>query len=179
MVADLVFYSIAAFMVACALLVVLDKNVFHNAVFLTLSFLGFGILYFLLDAALVGVIQILIYAGAVTMLLMFVIMLTKPQHAQAQGLLSPLKGQGLFNILMFLVAVGIAAIIISQVLPVQWRTSIPGETFEQPDKSVAAIGLLLLGQFALPFEVVSVVLLAALIGAIVLARTDDVGGEGK
>ena len=181
MAAEIAFFGIAAFTIIVTLAMILDRNLFHSAVFLAFSFLGFGMFYFLLGAPLVGAVQILIYAGAVTMLLMFVIMLTKPEKAIPRGILFRLKESHPFSLFVALVVLALAVILISQAVSMSWRTGISGAELPIPEGGhAAAIAELMLGQFVLPFEVISLVLLAALVGAIVLARTDDseISGRG-
>ncbi len=180
MMTDVVFYSIAMLMVGSALAVVSSRNLFHSVAFLGASFLGLGMLYILLGADLVGVVQILIYAGAVTMLLMFVIMLTRP--AATTGLEIRTKLEDYFRTFTLgkasvaLLVVVLFTMLSSLFITTAWRVGdvppAPGET-----KSVAYLGNLLLTQFVVPFEVASVLLLAALLGAIILGRTDDASLE--
>ena len=173
---DLVFWGIAAFMVLSGLLVVFSQSLFRSAFFLALAFAGFGMLYFMLGAPLVGAIQILIYAGAVTMLLMFVIMLTRQDGEERAGLVGRLRSLTLFKVFSGALCAALLFALVSQLGAVRWRTAeaVPGydaaaaAAAAQPDLSA-----LLFGQFAFAFEVVGVLLLAALIGAVVLARTDD------
>lgn len=171
---DLVFWGIAAFMVLSGLLVVFSQSLFRSAFFLALAFAGFGMLYFMLGAPLVGAIQILIYAGAVTMLLMFVIMLTRQDGEERAGLVGRLRSLTLFKVFAGALCAALLFALVSQLGAVRWRTAeaVPGydaaATAAQPDLSA-----LLFGQFAFAFEVAGVLLLAALIGAVVLARTDD------
>ena len=177
MIGDVTFYGIAFFAIASALAVVFSKKMFHSAVFLAASFLGFGMIYFLLGANVVGAIQILIYAGSVTMLLMFVIMLTKPDsdlQKKRVGVLDRLKSVRMFTVFAAVVVLSLLAIFITQFLSAEWNV-IDGAALGPLD--ITGIGELFLGQFVLPFELVSVVLFAALIGAVVLARTDDQDGE--
>ena len=180
MIADAVFYVIALFCIAGALAVVFNRNLFHSVVILGFTFLSFGILYMLLGANLVGVIQLLVYVGGVTMLLLFVIMLTRPDNATGFGKIpgpwSYLRGLSLTNILVGVLMLALFGILSVQFISADWRVvgSVPDALNEVPQPtSVAYIGELLLTQFALPFEMASVLLLAALIGAVVLGRTDD------
>lgn len=171
---DAAFWGIAAFMVASGLLVVFSGSLFRSAFFLALAFSGFGMLYFMLDAQLVGAIQILIYAGAVTMLLMFVIMLTRQDGGQQPGLMGRMRSLKGFQLFSAALCAALLFALAGQLGAARWRTAeaVPGY-----DASAAAaqpgISDLLFGQFAFAFEVVGVLLLAALIGAVVLARTDD------
>lgn len=178
MVNDILFYCTAALMVASALAVVLNRNIFHSTVFLGVSFLGFGMLFMLLGADLVGVVQILIYAGAVTMLLMFVIMLTKHEHMNVWELKPWLAGRmRAFTPKKRLAAVFVLGVLSTLAIPfltAAWMSfgAVPGAGIPQA-VSVAHIGELLLTQFIVPFEVASLLLLVALLGAVIIGRTDD------
>ena len=180
---DAVFYGIAFLAVVSSILVVTLDQLFHSAVFLALAFLAFGMLYIQLGANLVGVIQVLIYACAVTMLLMFVIMLTKSQTdsgslGQRAGLFASLQDFAWHKGIALLIAVALLGIMLGVFLGVPG--TLPAATWRlavQPDTSVLKLADLLLGQFVAPFEMASVLLLAALIGAVVLARTDDAPKE--
>ncbi len=182
---DAVFWGIAAFMVASGLLVVFSESLFRSAFFLALAFSGFGMLYFLLGAPLVGAIQILIYAGAVTMLLMFVIMLTRQDGGQQQGLIGRMRSLTGFHIFAAALCAALLFALAGQLSAVRWRTAeaVPGYDAAAAEAAAAArqgVSELLFGQFAFAFEVTGVLLLAALIGAVVLARTDDApGGPGE
>ncbi len=180
MMNDILFYCTAALMVASALIVVFNRNIFNSAVFLGISFLGFGMLFMLLGADLVGVVQILIYAGAVTMLLMFVIMLTRPEYEVTWGLKPWLVGRmRAFTPKRRLAAVLVLVIFLTlvfQFFPAAWKVAgaVPGTAgIGAEEVSVAHIGELLLTQFVVPFEVVSLLLLVALLGAVILGRTDE------
>lgn len=178
MMNDILFYCIASLMVASALAVVLNKNIFHSAVFLGISFFGFGMLFMLLGADLVGVVQILVYAGAVTMLLMFVIMLTRPEPMVAwelkPWLLDRMRAFTPHRRPAAVLALVVFATLALPFLPAAWRSfgAVPGAGMPQA-VSVAYIGELLFTQFVVPFEVASLLLLVALLGAVILGRTDD------
>lgn len=180
MMTDVVFYSIALLMIGSALAVISSRNLFHSVVFLGFSFLGFGMLYILLGADFVGVVQILIYAGAVTMLLMFVIMLTRPAAKTGLEILAKVEDYirtfNLSKASMLLLVLALFVMLSTLFISTTWKVGeappAPGET-----ESVAYIGKLLMSQFVVPFEVASVLILAALIGAIVLGRTDDASME--
>lgn len=178
MMNDILFYCIASLMVASALAVVLNKNIFHSAVFLGISFFGFGMLFMLLGADLVGVVQILVYAGAVTMLLMFVIMLTRPEHMVAwelkPWLLDRMRAFTPHRRPAAVLALVVFATLAIPCFLAAWRSfgAVPGAGMPEA-VSVAYIGELLFTQFVVPFEVASLLLLVALLGAVILGRTDD------
>jgi len=140
--------------------VVTIRNLFRAAMFLALSFLAIAGLYITLHADFLGVVQILIYAGAVAVLIVFAIMLThRPERGNPPSRFraSALIIAGLLAILMIWAAV---------------QTTWPMSGQPPLDATVPALAQALFGPYVLPFEVASVVLLAAMVGAIVLARED-------
>ncbi len=155
-----VFYVVAAVLVLSSLAVVLLRNIIHSALSLAVSFLAVAAVYVLLRAEFVAFVQIIIYAGAVMVLLLFAVMLThranspfsNPPNTQA-------RWAGLVAILVFL---GLAGTFVGTQWPVQ-AEGLPADV-------TSALGDLIFGQYLLAFEVASLLLLAAMIGAIVVAR---------
>ncbi len=147
-----------------AIAVVTATNVVHAALYLVVSLLSVAGVYLLLGAEFVGWVQILIYVGAIVILFLFGLMLTKAPIGRdtldnQQRWLGALVGLGVFAGLVFL---------IQDAFPVQ-----DAAQFETFKGSTEAVGDAIFRSYVLPFEAVSFLLLAALIGAIVLARKDD------
>jgi len=147
-----------------AIAVVTARNVVHAALYLVVSLLSVAGVYLLLGAEFVAWVQILIYVGAIVILFLFGLMLTKAPIGrdtldnQQRGI-GALVGVGVFAGLVFL---------IQEAFPVQDAVA-----FEAVQGSTDVIGEAIFRNYVLPFEAVSFLLLAALIGAIVLARKDD------
>ncbi len=159
----LAFWVLSAVTVAGCLMVLISRNLLHALVFLVLAFLGMAGLFVTLSADFIAVAQILIYAGSIAVLMVFAIMLT-PLAARdnANSLyVRPARAAGL----------GVAAIIGFVAVTTPWG-ELTGDALaaNDPVTTVAAIGDLLLGRYVLPFEVASVLLFFALIGAIVLVH---------
>ncbi|HEX8729569.1 MAG TPA: NADH-quinone oxidoreductase subunit J [Ktedonobacterales bacterium] len=174
-VATVAFWVIAITLVGSSLAVVLLRNIVHAALFLAVVFGAAAGVYVLLNAEFIAIVQILIYAGAVTILVLFAIMLT--QNAMSQSS-SPFSGQ---TWLAAVIAVALAAGLIFTVGASQMALGNPNASANMAHAingggSVARIGQLLYSPFnysyVLPFEIASVVLLAAIIGAIVIGRED-------
>lgn len=174
-IATVAFYVIAVAMVGSSLAVVLLRNIVHAALFLALVFGTAAGIYVLLNAEFIAIVQILIYAGAVTILVLFAIMLTQNAMSQTS---SPFSGQ---TWLAALIALGLAAGLIFTVGASQMAIAGPFASANLVNGingggSVARIGQLLYSpfnySFVLPFEIASVVLLVAIIGAIVIGRED-------
>ena len=159
----LAFWILSAITIGGCLMVLVARNLLHALVFLVLAFLGMAGLFLTLSADFIAVAQILIYAGSIAVLMVFAIMLT------------PLAARDNANSLYVLPALasglGIAALIGFVAVDTPWP-ELRGDALAQNDPvtTVAAIGDLLLGRYVLPFEVASVLLFFALLGAIVLVH---------
>jgi len=157
-----IFYILAAMIISSAVMVVSMKNIFHSALFLVLCFFSVAGIYILLEAEFLAAVQILIYVGAITILIIFAIMLT-------HKLYSAKIRQSNEQVIPGLIIVG--ALLIATLFALgntAWKLS-----FETPQvQSTVGIGRLLLTTHVLPFEIVSVVLLTALIGAVIIARRE-------
>ena len=157
------FYLLAAVMLASGVVVVTSPNIVHSAVALVPDFLGVTGLYVLLGAEFVAVIQVLIYAGAITVLILFVIMLTEG----GTGLRLPQRTeQGAIG---FAVSAALAALLAAGVTHTAWGRG----AGTLPAYTPGAIGQSFLGPNLLAFEGTSIVLLVSLIGAIMIARKED------
>ena len=157
------YWAFTVMAVASALMVVASRNLLHAVLFLILSFIGIAGLFLTLSADFVAVAQVLVYAGAIGVLVIFAIMLT-PQANRDNSNSRFFLPAAFLSLLVFGI---IAVAIFATAWPVQSRAGF-GTT-------ATAIGASVLGHYALPFEVLSVVLLVALIGAIVLVREPNGG----
>jgi NADH-quinone oxidoreductase subunit J len=161
-IADLVFGVIAAVTIVSAAGVAFSKNIVYSAFALMGTFMGVAALYVFLAADFVAVIQVLIYVGGILVLTLFAVMLT---HRIADVRISN-RSVGVLPGLVVVVAVG--AVMAKAVLGANWL----GRSPETPHPTTAGIGNAFLGDYLLPFELASVVLLAALVGAVVLSRKE-------
>ena len=152
------------------LLVVTTRQIVHSALWLVVCLGAVAGCYLLLSAEFVALVQVLIYVGAVVVLLLFGLMLTRAPIGRSTDL-DAAPGQGL---LAAIVALGLAGVVV-----VTTVDAFRGERIELGDESAGssgAAGEALFRSWVLPFEVLSVLLLAALVGAIVLSRR-DIGGD--
>jgi len=155
-----IFIVLSIITLGAALAVVTSKNLFHSALFLVLSFVGVAGLYVLLEAGFLAAVQILVYVGAISILIIFAIMLTRRLMARdlvqrnAQWGISALVALLLFAVLGFVL------------LRVNW----PVVEAAVSQESISILGQELMSTYALPFEVASVLLLVALVGSIIIAR---------
>lgn len=157
-----IFYILAALILGSGVMVVTLKNVFHSLLFLVLCFFSVAGIYVLLHAEFVAAVQVLIYVGAVTVLLIFAIMMTAKIY-------SPSVRQLNDQVIPGLIIVGAILIVTLWALS---RTAWNVSQDVLAGQSTNVIGRSLLTTYVLPFEVVSVVLITALIGAIIIARRD-------
>ncbi|MEQ8200059.1 MAG: NADH-quinone oxidoreductase subunit J [Syntrophomonadaceae bacterium] len=161
---DLVFLIISGFTVASALGVVLSRNIVHSALALILTFIGVAMLFFGLGASFLGLVQILVYAGAVSVLTIFAIMLVmKPDPASTNPSTPSRATHILGGLLAWSVVVGLGMAIGFSRWP-----SLPAEPagFD----TVGVLANLLLGNYVVAFEAAAVLLLLAVVGAIILAK---------
>ncbi len=170
--ATLVFWIIAVILVGSALAVVSLRNIVHSALALVIVFAMAAGIYVLLNAEFIAIVQILIYVGAITILILFAIMLTRVTGKQSTNPVS--KQWWLGAIVSILIGTGIiyAEMNSSHAVSNEGVSSaLPGNV-----SNVVRIGQLLYSptgySYVLPFEVASLVLLVAIIGAIVIGRED-------
>jgi NADH-quinone oxidoreductase subunit J len=159
---EVIFYFVAALAVLGALGVVLARNVVHAALFLVLALLAVAGVFILLSAEFLAIVQVLIYGGAVTILILFAMMLTRVRDLP-QALDGPQRPFAAIAAGAFL---GLSVV---SVVTAEW----PNETEEIPVVPFNELGDALFRNWAAPFEVASLVLLVALIGAIILARGEE------
>jgi len=165
----MVFYLFAAVAVIASLLVIAQRNPIYSVLLLIASFGALSGLYVLLDAPFVAVIQIIVYAGAIMVLFLFVVMLLNAPHEdtdydeKAHPLMRP--GARRFGAVL-------AAVLIVELVWALTRHGESGVFAGGSVSSVSAIGRLLFTDYAFPFEVTSVLILVAMVGAVVLARRE-------
>ena len=158
---EIAFILLAIAGLAAALRVVTTKNVVHGALFLVVALSAVAGVYLVLGAEFVAWVQVLIYVGAIVVLLLFSLMLTK----------APIGREALDNqqkpvaaLVGLIVAAGLAYLVLD---------AFSGQQIQPVPTAADELGSLIFSKFVLPFEVVSMLLLAALIGAVVLARKDE------
>jgi len=164
------FVILSVTMIASALGVVLLSNIVYSAFLLGGVFVSIAGLYLLLNADFVAAAQVLIYVGAVNVLILFAIMLVNKREDFA-----PIANRWIRQGATALVCVGLFALLSTMVLATPWAvytgTAVVG------NNSVVEIGMHFFSDFLLPFELASVLLLMAMVGAIILARRDYIPDE--
>lgn len=167
---NLFFYVIAAGIVFGAVRVVTSRNVVHAALYLVAVLAGVAAQYVLLAAEFVAATQVLVYVGAVMVLFLFGIMLTRTRIGQDQDLTHPHWWTGAVTAVIVFAVMAYALID-----EFGWtRTPLPADTriTGVNGSNTATVSDTVFSTYLLPFEAISVLLLAALVGAIVLARKD-------
>ncbi|PGZ12886.1 NADH-quinone oxidoreductase subunit J [Bacillus cereus] len=147
-------------------------KVMHMMLALVFTFLSIAGLYFLLSAEFVGVAQILIYSGAITIIMIFGIMLTK-HDAESESSFSFRK------LLIFLAVVVFGGVMYFAVNNIDFTNQNVQGSLPLHEQNTLQIGTLLYSKYVIPFELTSVILLVALVGAIVLAKKDEEEGDSN
>jgi len=160
------FWIFSLLMLVFGVAVVINRNPVASALSLVVSFLGLAGLFMSLDAYFVGIIQVLVYAGAVMVLFLFIIMLLDLRAEERRGVSRlPLFGGS---------AVALALLV--QIFYVIHNLKSAHQTFPPLAKStfddVQSIGLLLFGNYNLPFQIIGVLVLVATIGVVLLSKRE-------
>ena len=161
-VPQIIFFIIAGLLIVSSVLVVFQRNVVHSAVALVAALFLIAVLFLSLNAPMVGVLQILVYAGAIMVLFLFVIMLLNPVGLEQRR--SLWWGAGAISGLLLIAA--LAPVLFN--LESAQDPMVATELFGSPEELARS----LFTDFVLPFEIASVLLLVAIIGAVVLANKE-------
>jgi NADH-quinone oxidoreductase subunit J len=165
-------YIIIAFLTLLAAASAMSlRNLVHSALALTVTFAGIAALYLNLDAQFVGFAQILVYVGAVAILIVFAILLTRSGDTPNQAVLAP----------GWIYGIAISAVVFTMLgWTVLTTSALPKETSAAPAITVKNIGDALMNKYVLPLEIIGLLLTAAMIGAVIIAlkepsKTDNAG----
>ena len=157
-------YAVMAVILIFALGVVTLRNLFHCALCLAAALIGTAVIYVVLQAEYLAAVQILLYVGGVITLIIFAIMLT--EHISAKTV----RQNNSQNPLAILGLLAFVTLLASLILKTPWPIT---QTALQAKVSVMGLGKALMGTYVFPFEVISILLIAALIGTVVIAKKDD------
>ncbi|HEY1408715.1 MAG TPA: NADH-quinone oxidoreductase subunit J [Promineifilum sp.] len=170
MIHPVLFIILAAVAVVAALGMLLSRNAVHSALYLVVNFMTVAVFYLLLNAPFIAMTQIIVYAGAIIVLFLFVIMLLGADRLRGvSGVAEEFLGSERYHrygaILLALVLVGVFAYLLLQ--------GAVGSTDLGPltDASPQALGIELFQSYVFPFEVTGVILLAAIVGVVIFGRT--------
>lgn len=157
------FYILSAVTLATGFMTVISKNPIHSAIYLVLCFFSIGGHYLLFNAQFLALVHIIVYAGAIMVLILFTIMLMNlnKENEPNKNLLSKLSATIAFGLLCFVM---LAAFVKAMPKIQNYRTST--EDFQ----SIKVLGKVLLNEYMVPFEFASVLLLVAMIGAVLISK---------
>ena len=161
----IIFLGMAFTAIIASLLLITRKNPIHSALFLVLTFLCVAVLYLLLQSQFLAVIQVVVYAGAIVMLIIFVVMLLDLEEELRSGL-KLFYSKVIGSVLAVLFLLGI----IYSVAATALTGKVGPYTPEKVSANVKAVGEVLFTQYLFPFEIVSVLLVTAIVGAVVLSK---------
>ena len=159
----LIFGFVSLVTLGAAVAVVTNKNILHSAFYLILAFVGVAAVYVLLEAPFIAVVQVLVYIGAIAILIVFAIMLTRRlmskdmEQQNSQWIPSALGALALFLVLAW----------------ITYTAGWPVHEGAVPAEPISQLGEELLTTYLVPFEIASVLLLAALVGAILIGREKE------
>jgi NADH:ubiquinone oxidoreductase subunit 6 (subunit J) len=170
---QVIFILVSTLTIGSGLIVVLNRNLFHAALAMMLSFLGVAGLYVMLDAGFLAAAQLLVYIGAISILVIFAIMLTRRMMASTD---SPFNSQPMLGLFTAVTTFALIVAVVSQFWPTAPDANMIFATSTPLDPVLLSSSVVNLGEafvsanaYVLPFEIASVLLLAALIGSIVVA----------
>ena len=162
-IGDFIFVIFVGITFAGAFMAVALKNIFHNALSLALTLLGTAGIFIFLHSEFLGLMQVLIYAGAISIAIIFAVMLSPPMSLVPRPR----------NLTKILVSLSVSGLIFVTLAYIFTRTPWPVSTVpDSGDYSVVHLGEILISRYAFAFELISVVLLVAILGAIVIAREE-------
>jgi NADH-quinone oxidoreductase subunit J len=172
---DVLFYVFGGIAVLTSALVIGQSNPMYSVLLLVASFGAISGLYVLLDAPFLAVIQIIVYAGAIMVLFLYVVMLLNAPQEDASEFdrLHPLRQRGAARL-----GAGLAALLVAQLTWAVWRTPEVGEAVAAGGsaasiRSVREIGRVMFTDYTFAFEATSLLILVAMVGALLLARRES------
>ena len=176
----IVFVFAAAMVLAGALGVITRSNPVHAALSLVLTLFGIAVMFVSHDAHFLAAVQVIVYAGAIVVLFLFVIMLLGVDRAEdvniepltVQRPLAAIVGAGVMGII-------IAAIVVADDVLVTRGSGLLATTVESPDDNIRQLARSIFSDNVFAFELTSVLLLVAVIGTVLMARRIKANGEGK
>jgi NADH-quinone oxidoreductase subunit J len=159
---DVLFVLMAAAMLGCALLVVTLRDIIRCGIAMIAAFAALAGIYVLLGAPLVAAAQVLVYIGAIAVLILFAVMLTQAKNAPVRLVFQTQA-----------IPAAVAAIVLAVIVALTVTATDWGDVGRRIATATDALARLLFNQYVLPFEVVGVLLLAAVIGGVFLAKRED------
>jgi NADH-quinone oxidoreductase subunit J len=161
---DALFWILAAVMIGAGLLVVTMRDIIRCGLAMIVCFLALAGIYVLIGAPLLGAAQVIVYIGAISVLILFAIMLTQTKDAPSRLVLQTQA-----------VPAAVAAVIVAVLIALAVSATDWGELTARVRLATSAMSVVLFDRFVFPFEIVSVLLLAAVIGGVFLAKREPGG----
>jgi NADH:ubiquinone oxidoreductase subunit 6 (subunit J) len=160
---QIAFWPLAIMLVGSALAVVLSKNLFHAVLWLALALTGTAGIFLLLDAEFLAAVQLLLYAGGIITIVVFAILVTERLIGERLTQTNMRMGGGVL----------VSAVLLGFIVVVLGRHPLPASRPDMPGDLTRLIGQTVLTQYVLPFELLAVLMLAGMLGAIYFARPDE------
>jgi NADH-quinone oxidoreductase subunit J len=167
----IIFLLLAMVAIGSAIGMLTSRNAVHSALYLVLNFVTIGVFYIVLNAPFIAMVQITVYAGAIMVLFLFVIMLLGAE--QLRGVTAVHGGERFHRAMAGLLAV---VLLLTSALLI-FQSEAPATTAPMMDTSPTALGLRLFAGYVFPFEVTGVLLLAAMIGVYIFGKTKKRGQD--
>lgn len=167
----IVFIAAALVAIAASILMVTRRNPIHSALWMIVTFFAMAVIYLLLNAQFIAVAQVMVYAGAIMMLILFVIMMVHMEKGEETGPVKARRSKG-----TGIVAALITVILFGEMILGVLFYRMTGQSGEYPAALVDAVGnvrtvgAVLYGQYLFPFEIASLLLLVGIVGAVVIAK---------
>ena len=175
-ISPIIFYFFAGLAIACSMLVILKKNPVSSAFSLVMVFFSFAGIYAILDAHLIAALQVFVYAGAVMVLFIFVIMLLNADVPSFDLGRSHLLLRIFSGVLCFF-AFSICVYAFKESSQMIVQGDFTPERIEAAEGNTQVLSELLFSEYILPFELTSVLLLASIIGAVAIAKRKLIAGR--
>jgi NADH-quinone oxidoreductase subunit J len=160
---QVIFIVLSALTLGSGIMVVASRSLFRSALWLILAFAGIAGLFVLLNAEFLAIVQVLVYIGAIAILIIFAIMLSR-------GVMDPNEPR--FNN-QWRVVIGFGALLFVALAAIVTRIAWPVDVVAVPPDAIQQLGADFVGPYVIPFEAASVLLVSALIGAIIIAREQE------
>lgn len=160
-ISEILFWILSAVAVLCALLVVAVKNPVHSALYLILTFFAIAGHYFLLNAQFLAAVHIIVYAGAIMVLFLYIIMMVNLQEDQ---------GNAKRNIFKFVSAITAGLLLLVLTVASKQADLTSATNLTNEIGTVESLGKSLFNEFLLPFEVSALLFLSAMVGAVLLSK---------
>lgn len=159
-ISAILYYVFALIILGSAFMMVLSTNIVHSALYMVATFVGVACIYILLYADYLAVIQLLVYVGAISVLIVFGVMLTRRGDIRESNLFNKYKiTGGLVSFILFLVVERF-------LLLTEWTKS----DINPPQSTIVQLADLMLKDYVVPFEAAAILLLVAMVGAIIIAK---------